>query len=138
MFQNAAIDIRENKLSIRKGAEKHGINRMTIKRYFKKVVKKGTDNATIGLFLHRKIFTTTMESDLALHLIDLCNQLYGLTSSTVKMLAWKYAIKNSIKTPKSWITEQMAGKKWLLEFVHCHNLSLRVSEATSTPRATTR
>ena len=42
-FQMAATDIRGNKLSIRKGAEKHGIDRMTLKRYLEKVAKDGTE-----------------------------------------------------------------------------------------------
>ena len=33
VFQKAATDTGENKVSIRKGAEKHGIDRMTLKRY---------------------------------------------------------------------------------------------------------
>ena len=80
-FHKAATDIRENKLSIRKGAEKHGIDRMTLKRYLEKVAKDGTDNATMGYSSHRKVFTAAMETDLAQHLMDLCNRFYGLTPS---------------------------------------------------------
>ena len=42
-FQKAATDIKENKLSIMKGAEKHGIDIMTLKRYLEKVAKDGTE-----------------------------------------------------------------------------------------------
>ena len=38
-FQKAATDIGENKLSFKKGAEKHGIDRMTLKIYLEKVAK---------------------------------------------------------------------------------------------------
>ena len=87
VFQNAAIDIRENKLFIRKGGEKHGIDRMTSKRYLEKVANKGTGNATMGYSSHRKIFANTMESHLAQHLIDLCNRFYGLTPTKIRILA---------------------------------------------------
>ena len=36
IFHNAAIDIWENKLSIRKGLEKHGIDRITLNGILKK------------------------------------------------------------------------------------------------------
>ena len=42
-FPKAATDIGENKLSIRKGAEKHVIDRTTLKRYLEKVAKDGTE-----------------------------------------------------------------------------------------------
>ena len=51
IFYNAAIDIKKNKL---RGAEKHGIDRLILKRYLEKVADKGTDDATIGLFLTQK------------------------------------------------------------------------------------
>ena len=44
-FQKAATDIRENKFSIRRGAEKHGIGGMTLKR------------SPMGYSSHRKVFT---------------------------------------------------------------------------------
>ena len=131
-FQKTATDIKI-KLSIRKGAEKHGIDGTTLKRYLKKVAKDGTDNATMGYFSHRKVFTAAMETDLAQHL---CYRLYGLTPSKVRSLAWEYASKNNIKRPQNWITEKMAGKHWLNDFMHRYKLSLRVPEATSTARAT--
>ena len=43
---------------------------MTLIRYLEKVAEKGTGDATMSYSSHRKIFTTTMESDLAQHLID--------------------------------------------------------------------
>ena len=42
-FEKAATDIGENKLSVRKAAEKNGIDRMTLKRYLEKVAKDGTE-----------------------------------------------------------------------------------------------
>ena len=74
-----------------------------------------------------------METDLAQ---DLCYRFHGLTSSEVRSLAWEYASKNNIKRPQNWVTEKMAGKKWLKDFVHRYKLSLRVPEATSAARAT--
>ena len=83
-FQKTATDIK-NKLSIRNGAEKHGIDRMTLKRYLEKVAKDGsTDNATVGYSSHRKVFTAAMETDLAQHL---CYMFYGLTPTKVRSLA---------------------------------------------------
>ena len=84
---------------------------MTLKRYLEKVAKDGTDNATMGYSSHRKVFTAAMETDLAQHLMDLCNRFYGLTPSKVRSLAWEYASKNNIKRPQNWVTEKMSGKK---------------------------
>ena len=77
-----------------------------------------------------------METDLAQHLMDLCNRFNGLTPSKVRSVAWEYASKNNIKRSQNWVTEKMAGKKWLNNFMHHYKLSLRVSEATSAARAT--
>ena len=107
---------------------------MTLKRYLKKVAKDGsTDNATVGYSSHRKAFTAAMETDLGKHL---CFRFYGLTPSKVRSLAWEYASKNTIKRPQNWVTEKMAGKKWLNNFMHRYKLSLRVAEATSAAKAT--
>ena len=97
---------------------------MTLKRY------------PMGYSSHRKVFTAAMETDLAQHRLDLCNRFYGLTPSKVRYLAWEYASKNNIKRPQNWVTEKMAGKKWLNNFMHRYKLSLRVPEATSAARAT--
>ena len=94
----------------------------------------------MGYSSHRKVFTAAMETDLAQHLMHLCNKFYGLTPSKVRYLAWEYAAKNNKKRPQNWVTEKMAGKKWLNNFMHRHiknyKLSLRVPEATSAARAT--
>ena len=136
VFQNAAMDIRDNQLSIRKCAEKYGIDRMTLKRYLEKVAERGEDNATMGYSSHRKVFTAKMESDLAQHLIGVCNRFYGLTPGKVRTLAWEYATKNNVEMPETWNAEKRSGKKWLSKFMNRHNLSLRVPEATSAARAT--
>ena len=61
---------------------------------------------------------------------------YGWTPGKVRSLAWEYGSKNNIKKPQNWVTEKIAGEKWLNDFMHRYKLSLRVPEATSAARAT--
>ena len=45
-------------------------------------------------------------------------------------------VPTSVKRPQNWVTEKIAGKKWLNNFMHRYKLSLRVAKATSAARAT--
>ena len=62
---------------------------------------------------------------------------YGLTTTVLKRLAYKTAVKNKKKISKVWGENKEAGKDWLLGFMERHpTLTLHQPEATSMARAT--
>lgn len=63
--------------------------------------------------------------------------LYGLTKVCVRKLAYQYAKQLGLNYPNQWDLKQIAGKEWLVGFMHrAKDLSLRTSEATTLSRAT--
>ena len=80
---------------------------MTHSRYIKKKFKSGPI-VTGGYSSHQKIMTTKMETDLAKHLIKLCDDFYGLTRDKARALLFEFATINSLDIPSSWKTENMA------------------------------
>lgn len=59
-----------------------------------------------------------------------------MTPKECRTIAYECAKKNNIKIPKSWETNKMAGKDWLMAFRRRHNLTLRKPEPCSLARAT--
>ena len=54
-----------------------------------------------------------METNLAKHVIDLCDRFYGLTKNKAQDLAYEFATKNSLDIPFRWKNEKKAGKNHL-------------------------
>ena len=52
------------------------------------------------------------------------------------MLAYEFAEKKQVTTPKSWYDNRKAERDWMWSFMKRHNLSLRSPEATTLGQAT--
>lgn len=73
-----------------------------------------------------QIFDAEQEATLANYLLKASAMYYGLSTRSVRLLAFGFAKKSSIAAPKKWDEERMAGREWLLSFMKRHpELSLR-------------
>ena len=100
----------EKGISIRKAAEQHGVNRMTLTRYMSRKQKR---LAKISGYkanqLRLQVFTEAQEQDLCRRVNELADKFYGVTSSTCRCLAYQFAHSNHIPIPKKWYKNKMAG-----------------------------
>lgn len=68
--------------------------------------------------------------------MDCCNTFYGITPSTLRKIAFRFAEANKLKHNFNKQT-QLAGKDWYYGFMSRHpSISLRIPEATSLNRIT--
>ncbi|XP_072392377.1 uncharacterized protein [Diabrotica undecimpunctata] len=78
-----------------------------------------------------------LENELESYLITASKIHHGLTRKDTLGLAYQLAVRNGLKIPKNWDTNNSAGIDWLVGFRKRHPiLSLRKPEATSLSRAT--
>lgn len=115
-----------------------GIDRMTLKRYVRKV-KQNSDTACKPNYVTKQVFTITEEQHLTDYILQASKLHCGLSTKATRKLAYQYAV--AIRPPKtmpgSWSKNLSAGKDWLKDFMRRHSeLSLRTPEATSMARAT--
>ena len=104
VFQNAATDVIKNKFSIKESAKKHSIDKMSLTRYLRKAAEKGPTNANMGYSSPKKILSKEMESDLAMHFLNLCNRFFGLSTDKARSLAWEFAVRNKLDIPVNFKT----------------------------------
>lgn len=130
-YKMAADEVNKQKMSLRKAAEKHKINFMSLQRF----IKRGTEQA--GYVRPRQIFSDEQEAKLEEYIVN-CSRIYwGLTTREVRLLAYEYVVACKIQYPEKWNDTKMATNDWLLSFKKRHPiLSLRQPEATSLARAT--
>ena len=85
--------------------------------------------------LKEDIFNDKMKLSLCSYILTCSKLFYGLTSATVRRLAYQYALKKKISMPASWTQNEMAGYDWLHSFLKRNtNISLRTPESTSVAR----
>lgn len=136
----AVKEVVENKLSLRKAALKYNISKSAIARSVNKY-KLLNDKENESFEYHpnydiHKIFTDVQEKELCDYLITSAKHNYGLTTTEMRKLAFKYAVANKINV-SSWEEKEIAGKGWLRMFRSRHSeISLRKPEATSLARST--
>lgn len=115
--------------SIRQAAKSHGVPYATLcdrlkNRYPNKKVKLG----------RKPVFTEKQETELATYVLKLTNMFYGLTPSSIKQIAFEYAVANKIRhnfNPE----KKTCGKDWLRGFLLRNpQISLRRPEPTSLNR----
>lgn len=118
---------------IRSTAQKYNIDRLTLTRFKNKQAKIASgETPTVGwagTANAKRVFTSEMEFQLANHIKNLADTLYGLSVMQCRELAYNYAKANNISIPKSWETEKRAGKDWLFGFRKRNSLSVRTPEA---------
>lgn len=118
-------------------AKETGIPWGTLKDFIKKVKASSFDEVNFNPWAtNMAIFTANQEQELYEYLIQATEIHYGQSNLAARTLACAYALRNSIKVPKSWIKNNVAGKDWLFVFMKRHNLSFGVPEGTSLSRAT--
>lgn len=129
-----AVDAVASGTSVRAACRQYGIPRSTLTRNIEKA-KQGKQ--LCPNYKHSQIFSTILEDELETYLSTCAKMFHGLTTKSVRCLAYEMAIANNSKHPLQWDETKSAGKEWLLGFMRRHpNLSIRQPEATSLARAT--
>lgn len=137
VYELAAKDVLENKLSIREAAKNHSINFMTLHRFIKKLKQGDEVNKTVGYVKSRQVFNNEQEEQIAKYVLRCSKICYGLTPKQIRSLAYDYAVVNNIKFLHNWADVEQASSDWFSGFLKRHpNLSLRSPEACSLSRAT--
>lgn len=137
-MKQAVIDVLENNMSYRDSAEKNGVKKSSVGTYVKQARENGLQNVKFSPnFKTSQIFSMEMENALENYLLKCSSIFYGLTPQSTRRLAYEYAQKNSLKMPRNWEGNRMAGKDWFWNFLRRHpRLSIRKPEATSLARMT--
>lgn len=136
MMNDAVACVIENKRSIRSVAKQFGICHVSLYRFYKKSLKTSTDVVSFGYKSHNRVFTDDEEAKLGDYIKYTSDLYYGLTTKTVRNLAFQCAKKFEKKMPSTWIKNETAGKDWFSSFMERNKtLSIRKPEATSLSRA---
>lgn len=123
--------------SMRTAAEKFDIKLTTLHRYVAKRKQNGEETNMSPNYWVNKVFSDEEESMLAEYITTCGKMAYGLSTSSVRKLAYECAMRNNKKTPPSWHVSKAAGVDWLRAFIkRRQNLSLRQPEACSLSRLT--
>ncbi|CAF4872085.1 unnamed protein product [Pieris macdunnoughi] len=127
--------------SLRRAAEMHNINRMSLLRYIRKRDEMGAnhdeDSIHMGYVAHNKVFSKEQEEELSKYIIRCADIYFGLATKEVRKLAFELTTKYNIKRPATWVENNMAGEEWFRSFMNRNpSLSVRVAQATSLSRAT--
>ncbi|KAG5877615.1 hypothetical protein JTB14_010302 [Gonioctena quinquepunctata] len=119
-MSSAIRDVLDNKLSIRKSAEKYAVKPSTLESRITKIREEASvertklSNRTFrSKYASHQVFSNEEESLLNNYMIDCSKMHYGLTCIQVRKLAYGYAKANSPKYPSNWDENMMAGKDWL-------------------------
>src|SRR5258705_10086057 len=120
-MKKGVLEVINGSCSIRDAAQRFGVAKSTLADYVKRAKANGTENTAFCLgFNSGKIFTTDMENALEAYLLNCSAMFHGLTLKSVRMLAFQYAEKNSLSTPKAWAENEMAGRDWFTGFLERH------------------
>ncbi|XP_050549651.1 uncharacterized protein LOC118268371 [Spodoptera frugiperda] len=124
--------------SLRKSAEKHGLNHCSLLRYIRKRDVSGEqENPDMGYKAHNRVFNEVQERELSKYLIRCADIYFGLPKKEVRKLAYELVVKYNLSRPKTWDDNELAGEEWYRMFMRRNpELSLRAAQATSLSRAT--
>ncbi|XP_050562232.1 jerky protein homolog-like [Spodoptera frugiperda] len=124
--------------SLRKSAEKHGLNHCSLLRYIRKRDVSGEqENPDMGYKAHNRVFNEVQERELSKYLIRCADIYFGLPKKEVRKLAYELVVKYNLSRPKTWDDNELAGEEWFRMFMRRNpELSLRAAQATSLSRAT--
>ncbi|XP_052758900.1 uncharacterized protein LOC128202470 [Galleria mellonella] len=129
-LRHAVEDVRNKKLTLGQAATKYSIPKSTLFKQLKqnkvKTLKKGRS----------AVFNREQEDQLEKYILDCCKTFYGITPSSLRRIAFRFAEANKLKHNFNKET-QLAGKDWYYGFISRHpSISLRIPEATSLNRIT--
>ena len=102
----AAEEVISKKQTLRTVALHHGIDKMTLFRFCKKV-KDGVSSS--GYSKHKLLFTASEEQELVNYLLDAAKMFFGLSPKETRKLAYQYAKGLQKPIPCSWKATQSAG-----------------------------
>lgn len=111
-MESAAAEVMEGKMSLREAARERSIDKTTLYRFIKKKKEKG-EVKTVGwgaVASAKRVFSPSMEDDLANHFKRLADQFHGLGPMKCRELAFEFAIRNKIPVPENWTRKACAGK----------------------------
>lgn len=116
-MSSAIEEVIHKTLSIRKSAEKYGVNPSTLESRIKSRKKSDVEIVNLRSF-HSKyasfqVFSTQEEAVLNNYIIDCSKMHYGLTCIQVRKLAYEFATSNNLKIPQSW-NEKKNGRERLV------------------------
>lgn len=99
----------------------------------RKRLKKPAPATSLGRYT--TTFTKAMEAELCDYIKNIDNMFYGLTTKSLREIAYNFAEKNNL-SHRFNKEEKLAGKEWLRGFLKRHpELSLRRPTSTSVARA---
>ena len=142
LYKNAYDEVKLG-VSLRRAAEKYGVNYVSLLRYKRKIDAVNDDdheqvqNVRMGYVAHNKVFNEDQERQLAKYLMRCADIYFGLSTKEVRKLAFELTVKYNLKAPSTWLENETAGEEWFRSFMKRNaELSVRVAQATSLSRAT--
>ncbi|KAI4469700.1 hypothetical protein MML48_1g00950 [Holotrichia oblita] len=122
--------VSEKRLGLNAASRQYEVPKATIKRHAHEKNQRSKTKA-LG---RMPVFSATMEKELAEHILQFEERMFGLTITDVRRLAFdvaeKHAVEHNFNRDK-----RMAGKAWYYGFMARNkNLTLRQPEATSMQR----
>lgn len=129
-----AIDMVSNReCGYLKAAKLCNVPKSTLERRVKGKNKISKDSLK-GLGSRLVTFNPTQETELVRFITNMETMMFGLTTDSVRRLAYQFAVQNNIPHHFSNVKKK-AGWHWLQNFLKRNRLSLRIPEATSAARA---
>ncbi|KAJ8953478.1 hypothetical protein NQ318_023599 [Aromia moschata] len=116
-----------------KAAKQFNVPKSTLERRFKNK-KKQAVHFSKQLGSRKLTFSRDLEAQLVEYTKNMESMMYGLTTRSIRSLAYQLAVRNNIVHHFNNETK-LAGWHWLNSFLKRNKLSLRSPEATSAARA---
>lgn len=132
-MSNALEALRNGACGYLKAAKQFGVPKSTLERRFKEKNKYATGHSKL-LGSRRQTFPHELEQQLVEYVKNMESMLFGLSTRSIRSLAYQLAIKNNLQHYFN-SEKKMAGWDWLRPFLQRNKLSLRLPEATSAARA---
>lgn len=122
LYKNAYDEIKLG-ISLRRAAEKYGVNYVSLLRYKRKIDAANDDdheqvqNVSMGYVAHNKVFNEDQERQLAKYLMRCADIYFGLSTKEVRKIAFELTVKYNLKAPSTWLENEMAGEEWFRSFM---------------------
>ena len=127
-LDQAIKDVKEKKHSLRKAAIVYNIPKSTLERHVNSKVSQ-PGKAKLGHFV--PALDSSFENELLEHAKKMQYMFFGLTTDSLRELAFQLAEANGLNAP-FYKSSNKAGKDWLFNFLKRHpELSLRQPDPTS-------
>lgn len=100
-YKDAYDDVKTGD-SLRKAADKHGINHCSLLRYIRKRDASDKGDESMGFRAHNRVFNEEQEGDLSKYLIRCADIYFGLSKKEVRKLAYELTVKYNLSRPRTW------------------------------------